>query len=181
MSARKLRHYFKARRVRVLTNQPLNNIVGNRDSSGRIGKWAMELSEHVIDFEERSAIKSRVLVDFIADWTEPSCYTQDTVVDMSWQVYYDGVWGVSGVGAAVILKSPSSIKLRYAVWLQFTAKADRCSNNIVKYEAVLLGLRKLRAMGVQSCMLKTDSKVMANKKRMHSKKQNIRMISGCHP
>jgi hypothetical protein len=50
MSVRKLRHYFKAHRVRVLTNQPLNDIFGNWDSSGRIGKWAMELSEHVTDF-----------------------------------------------------------------------------------------------------------------------------------
>jgi hypothetical protein len=58
MSARKLWHYFKAHRVRVLTNQPLNDIFGNRDCSSRIGKWAMELSEHVVDFEKRSAIKS---------------------------------------------------------------------------------------------------------------------------
>jgi hypothetical protein len=57
MSIRKLRHYFKAHRVRVLTNQPLNDIFGNRDSSGRIGKWVMELSEYVIDSEKRSAIK----------------------------------------------------------------------------------------------------------------------------
>jgi hypothetical protein len=58
MSARKLRHYFEAHRVRVLTNQPLNDIFGNRDSFGRIGEWAMKLFEHVIDFEKRSAIKS---------------------------------------------------------------------------------------------------------------------------
>jgi hypothetical protein len=36
LSARKLCHYFKAHRVRVLTNQPLNDILGNRDCSGRI-------------------------------------------------------------------------------------------------------------------------------------------------
>jgi hypothetical protein len=54
MSTRKLRHYFEAHRVRVLTNQWLNNIFRNRDSSGRIGKWAMELAEHVIDFEKMS-------------------------------------------------------------------------------------------------------------------------------
>jgi hypothetical protein len=29
MSARKLHHYFKAHRVRVLTNHPLNDIFGN--------------------------------------------------------------------------------------------------------------------------------------------------------
>jgi hypothetical protein len=67
MSARKMRHYFEAHRVRVLTNQPLNDIFGNHDSLGRIGKWAMELSELVIDFEKRSAIKSQVLADFIAN------------------------------------------------------------------------------------------------------------------
>jgi hypothetical protein len=27
-----------------------------------VGKWAMELSEHVVDFEKRSAIKSQALV-----------------------------------------------------------------------------------------------------------------------
>jgi hypothetical protein len=67
ISARKLRHYFEAHRVRVLTNQPLNDIFGKRDSTGRIEKWAMELSKHVVDFEKRSAFKSQVLVDFIVD------------------------------------------------------------------------------------------------------------------
>ena len=41
MSARKLRHYFEAHKVRVLTSQPLNDIFRNRDSSGRTSKWAM--------------------------------------------------------------------------------------------------------------------------------------------
>jgi hypothetical protein len=57
MSEQKLRHYFKAHTIKVLTNQPLNEIFGNRDSSERINKWLMELSEHVIDFKKRSAIK----------------------------------------------------------------------------------------------------------------------------
>jgi hypothetical protein len=57
MSEQKLRHYLKAHTIKVLTNQPLNEIFGNRDSSERINKWLMELSEHVIDFKKRSAIK----------------------------------------------------------------------------------------------------------------------------
>jgi hypothetical protein len=109
--------YFDAHRVRVLTNQPLNNIFGNRDSSGRIGKWAMELSEHVIDFEKRSAIKLQVLADFIVDWMELLSYTEGTVVDTPWQVYCDRACGVSRSGAAAVLKSPLGIKLRYAARL----------------------------------------------------------------
>jgi hypothetical protein len=74
MSTRKLQYYFEADRVRVLTNQPLNDIFENQYSSSRIRKWAMELSEHVVDFKKRSAIKSEVLEDFIADWMEPSSH-----------------------------------------------------------------------------------------------------------
>jgi hypothetical protein len=40
MCSRKLRHYFEAHHIRVLTNKPLHDIFHNRDSSGRIGKWA---------------------------------------------------------------------------------------------------------------------------------------------
>jgi hypothetical protein len=58
MNARKLHHYFEAHTICVLTNQSLNDILGNRDSSGRISKLSMELSDHVLDFEKRSAIKS---------------------------------------------------------------------------------------------------------------------------
>jgi ribonuclease HI len=64
--------------------------------------------------------------------------------------------------ATSILISPSSIKLRYATCLQFTAETDKCNNNIVEYEVVLLGLRKLRAMRVKNCILKMDSKVIAS-------------------
>jgi ribonuclease HI len=60
------------------------------------------------------------------------------------------------------MMSPSGIKLRYAARLQFTIERGKCSNNIAEYEVVLLGFRKLRAMGVQYCTLKTDSKVVAS-------------------
>jgi hypothetical protein len=143
MSARKLCHYFEAHRVRVLTNQMFNDIFKNRDCSGRIGKWAIELSEHVVDFQKRSATKSQVLVDLVVDWTELSSYTNSIVIDTPWQVHSDEAWGTSGVRAATILMSPLGIKLRYVARLQFTAEIDKCSNNIVGYEAVLLGLRKL--------------------------------------
>jgi ribonuclease HI len=121
----------------------------------------MELSEDVVDFEKRSAIKSQVLADFNAVWTEPSSYTKGPVADRPWRMYCYGAWGSTGAGAIAILISPSGIKLRYVARRQFTRETDKCTNNIAEYEAVLLGLRKLRAMGVQCCTLKTDSKVIA--------------------
>jgi hypothetical protein len=103
MSTRKLLHYFEAHRVRVLTNQPLNDIFGNHESSGRIGKWAIELSENVIDFEKRNAIKSQVLVDFIAEWMESISYTKCPVIDMPWYVYCSRAWGSTGARASALL------------------------------------------------------------------------------
>jgi hypothetical protein len=107
----------------------------------------MELSEHVVDFEKRSAIKSQVLADFITD-RSPQVYIEGIVIDTSWQVHYDGAWGTSGARVAAILMSPLGIKLRYVTRLQFIVETDKCSNNIAEYEAVLLGLCKLQAMGV---------------------------------
>ena len=40
-------------------------------------------------------------------------------------------------------------------------ESDRCTNNVAEYEAVILGLRKLKALGVTTCIIKTDSKVVA--------------------
>jgi hypothetical protein len=132
MSARQLCHYFEAHGVRVLINQTLNDIFNHRDSLGRISKWAMELSKRVIDFEKRSALKSQVLADFIADCTELSIYTEGRVPESPWLVYYDGVWGNVRPRALTILISPSRIKLRYAVRLQFTKETDKCMNNIAE-------------------------------------------------
>jgi ribonuclease HI len=38
---------------------------------------------------------------------------------------------------------------------------DRCTNNIAEYEAIILGLHKLRALDVTTCIIRTDSKVVA--------------------
>jgi hypothetical protein len=38
MAARKLRHYFEGHRIRVITNQPLNDLFTNKEASTRIIK-----------------------------------------------------------------------------------------------------------------------------------------------
>jgi hypothetical protein len=40
-------------------------------------------------------------------------------------------------------------------------ESDRCTNNIAEYKVVILGLRKLRALGVTTCIVRIDSKVVA--------------------
>jgi ribonuclease HI len=161
MSARKLRHYFEAHTIRVLTNQPLYDIFGNRDSSRRISKWVTELSEYIVNFEKRGAIKSQILVDFIAKWTEAQTQIESAPNESPWLVSCDGAWGNVGIEATTILISPSEIKLCYTARLQITNETNKCTNNIIESKAILLGLHKLRVIGVQTCVLCTDFKVVS--------------------
>ena len=69
IASRKLRHYFQAHRVVVVTSYPLRAILHNSNTTGNIAKWAAELAEFQLDFQPRHAVKSQILADFIAEWT----------------------------------------------------------------------------------------------------------------
>jgi hypothetical protein len=58
IAKRKLRHYFESHPVTVVTSFPLGEVVQNRDATGRIGKWALELMGEGILYASRMAIKS---------------------------------------------------------------------------------------------------------------------------
>ena len=70
MVTRKLLHYFTDHEVLVVTSHPLQDIIRNRDTTGRISKWALELMGHDIRYIPHIAIKSQALADFIAEWTK---------------------------------------------------------------------------------------------------------------
>jgi ribonuclease HI len=115
-----------------------------------------KLNEFSIDFVHRSSIQSHALADFIADWT-PGAQDKEKITDAeAWTIFCNGSWGTFGAGAAAILISPSKIKTCYAARLDFN-----CTNNIAEYEALLLGLRKLNAMGIRRAILKSDSQVIS--------------------
>jgi hypothetical protein len=178
MASRKLRHYFEAFKVRVTLDRGLNKLFRNPEASVRIAKWAAELSGYHITFEPRTAIKSQVLADFIVDWTGP--LTQpDAPAEKVWTIHCDGAWCHAGAGAAAVITSPTGVKHRYAARLSFALESDRCTNNVAEYEAVILGLRKLRALGVTGCIIKTDSKVVAGQVEKDYAAKDPALIQHC--
>ena len=58
MVAKKLKHYFQEHAIKVVSTTPLSEIIGNKDATGRVAKWAIELAAHTILYEPRAAIKS---------------------------------------------------------------------------------------------------------------------------
>jgi hypothetical protein len=67
---RKLRHYFEAHPVTVVSSVPLGEIIRNPDTTGKIAKGLVELMGKTIAYAPRKAIKSQILVDFVTEWTD---------------------------------------------------------------------------------------------------------------
>jgi len=95
MASRKLKHYFQAHRIKVLSAQPIEALFRNSEAIGSIGKWTAELNEDTVVFKHRSAIKSQVLADFIADWTPVAFDTTLRLEGPVWTIHCDGAWGAS--------------------------------------------------------------------------------------
>nr|AAX96424.1 retrotransposon protein, putative, Ty3-gypsy sub-class [Oryza sativa Japonica Group] len=134
---------------------PLGEILRGKEVTGRLSKWAAELSLFDLHFVARSAIKSQVLADFVAEWT-PVLAPDTKPAEQFWVMYSDGSWSHRGAGVAAVLFSPNGVPIRYAARLQFDT-----TNNAAEYEAVLLGLRKAKALGVRRLLIRTDSKLVA--------------------
>ena len=88
MAAHKLKPYFQAHTVVVLTDRPLRQAMSNPDAAGRLALWAIELSEFDIQYHPRTAIKGQVVADFIAEFT----HDEDKGAEESpqWSVHTDG-------------------------------------------------------------------------------------------
>jgi ribonuclease HI len=170
MATRKLKHYFEVHKIRVIMNQPLNDLFANKEESTRIIKWGAELSEYTIDFERRSAIKSQVLADFVVDWTSP---IHNPGEDMStpWVVQCDGARCHKGVGISAVVTSPTGIVIRHAARLIF-ADDVHSTNNTTEYEALLLALRKMKSLGQQTFFIKIESKVIQEHIEKESEARN---------
>jgi ribonuclease HI len=85
-------------------------------------------------------------------------------------MFCDGSWGTFGAGTIAVLVVPSKVKTCYAVKLDFS-----CTNNIAEYEALLLGLQKLWAMGIRRAILKIDSQVIVGHVGKSSKARDLKL------
>ena len=112
MASRKLRHYFQAHEITVVTHFLLQMILQNPEATGRIVEWALELSSFGLKFEITSTIQSRALADFIAEWTPiPDEERTETALrgkesPQEWIMYFDGAFSYKVQGLACFLLPP---------------------------------------------------------------------------
>ncbi|XP_060974106.1 uncharacterized protein LOC133039271 [Cannabis sativa] len=109
-SSRKLRPYFKAHSIEVLTNYPLRQVLAKPETSGRLLKWSVELSQFEIKYKPRTAIKGQALADFILEFpsTEVSLINEkiNTAIPKGegWTLYIDGASNSEGLKLALEMR-----------------------------------------------------------------------------
>ncbi|GJR89566.1 reverse transcriptase domain-containing protein [Tanacetum coccineum] len=161
---RRLRRYFQAYPIKVITDSPIKQVLSNPEASGRLAKWAIELGAYDIQYVPRVAIKGQMLADFLAD---TSMETNVAPV----RLYTDGASNSGGSGAGLILIASDDVDYSYALLLNFSN-----SNNDAEYKALMDGLRIATKMQVKDIHAFVDSKLVASQVEGSYKAKGERMI-----
>ncbi|XP_020422651.1 uncharacterized protein LOC109949950 [Prunus persica] len=178
VSARRLRPYFQAHTIHVLTNQPLRQVLQNPETSGRLVKWAIELGEFDIHYKPRPAMRGQAVADFLSEFTDPQASAATQLItepnppssqdqtptegnlDLTqplWTLFVDGSSNAQGCGAGLVLISPDKVALEYALRFKFQA-----SNNEAEYEALIAGLRLAKEMDARQIQIFSDSQLVVH-------------------
>ncbi|XP_074337354.1 uncharacterized protein LOC141674547 [Apium graveolens] len=155
-ASRKLRPYFQAHKIEVLTDQPLRNIFHSPKANRRLIKWEIELGEFDIKYKPRTAIKAHALADFVVEctindqevgWQEivtpeggEKEKDEETTLKEYWVLHFDGASKTKSSGAGLVLQIPVGFMIEYALKLDFST-----TNNEAEYETLIAGLGLARA------------------------------------
>ncbi|KAL0433286.1 UNVERIFIED_CONTAM: Ribonuclease HI [Sesamum latifolium] len=153
VTARRLRPYFLSHPIGVKTNTPLKQTLGKPDTSGRLVKWAVELSEYEISYIPRTTIKAQALADFVSEIAEMS--VKDISQDQVWFLHVDGSSTTQGSGAGIVITTPQGEDLEFAIKFGFKA-----SNNEAEYEALVIGMRMAHEAGARHLLAYSDSQLI---------------------
>ncbi|KAJ4715114.1 Retrovirus-related Pol polyprotein from transposon opus [Melia azedarach] len=141
-------------------------ILHKPESSGRLMKWCIELSEFEIHYQPRNAIKGQAIADFVAEFTPD---LEDLGIDMNqreeweaetsspWILHVDGSSSSQGSGAGVLITSPDGVDISYALRFEFKA-----SNNEAEYEALIAGLKMAKSLGAEWLEINSDSQLIVH-------------------
>jgi hypothetical protein len=142
--------------MEVHTSSTVGEILNNREATGKIAKWAIELSMYDIIYKPKTAIKAQVLSDFMAKWTETQTPHRERELEYL-NINFNGSLQMQGVGAGILVTSPEGENFMYVLQMHFPA-----SNNAAEYEALLHGLMIAMTLGIHRVKVQGDSLLIVN-------------------
>jgi ribonuclease HI len=169
VSIRRLRPYFQAHTIKVLTEYPLKKILQKPDISGWLVNWAVELGEFDIDFLPRTTIKGQALADFLVEF---SGFPEEVGLPVgdAWVACVDGLSTRKRSGDGVVIISPKGERWEFTIKLAFTT-----TNNEAEYEAVIAGMEVAQKLEAKILEVRSDSQVVVGHIRGEFEAQGEKM------
>ena len=166
--ARKLKPYFQAHTIIVLTNQPLKRAMSSPEAAGRMALWAIELSEFDVQYRPRTIVKGKIVADFIAEYTQSE--DKGAEGQRLWSIHMDGSLNQRLGGAGVVIQTPKRDKIECMIRLDFPT-----TNNEAEYEALVVGLDLAKVAGAENMIIHCDSQVITSQVNGDYECRNERM------
>jgi hypothetical protein len=157
----------------VVSKYPLGEVIQNPEAEGMIAKWTLELMEHNIMYAQRTAIKSQVLADFVAEWTEIQT-PPVSIEHETWTMYFNSSVMKEGADVGLVFISPLGVRMEYMVRLHFPA-----SNNVAEYEALINGLRIAVELGIKRLEIRGDSELVVDQVMKDKNCVDPKMVAYC--
>ncbi|GJX63005.1 reverse transcriptase domain-containing protein [Tanacetum coccineum] len=145
-ASKRLKRYFQAHPIIVITDQPIQQILSRLKVAGRLQKSSIKLGEYAIHYVPRVSVKGQILADFIVERPEED--SPDTLMEEAeelpepWILFTDRSSYTDGSAEGLILTNPKGMEFTYALRFRFDA-----TNNEAKYEALIAGLKIAEQMG----------------------------------
>ena len=154
-AARKLKPYFQAHTIIVLTDQPLKRAMSSPEAVGRMALWAIELSEFDIQYCSRTAMKGQAVADFVAGYTQSEGQGADGL--KQWIIHTNRSSNRHAGGAGVVIQTPERDKVECMIQLDFPT-----TNNEAEYEVLMAGLDLVKTAGAGNVIVHCDSQVITS-------------------
>ncbi|GJQ98657.1 reverse transcriptase domain-containing protein [Tanacetum coccineum] len=137
-AARRLRRYFQAHMITVLTNSPIKQTLTKPEKLGLVAKWAIEIGEHNIVFQERGDETPK---DFLIEVplkdnkkeAEEKADTKPTKMELSceWKLFTDGAASFDVFGAGLMLIDPEGKEYTCVIRFGFETTNNKAKFTIV--------------------------------------------------
>ncbi|XP_059310201.1 uncharacterized protein LOC132061388 [Lycium ferocissimum] len=186
--SQKVRYYMVAYTTHLISRmEPLMYIFRQPIPIKKLAKWKMLLSKFDIQYVAQKAVNGQALADLLAgspvddnlvplwnyfpDEEIMTIEGEENEDELGWKVYFDGAVNFKGSGIGVVLVSDSGQYYPVSAKLNFN-----CTNNMVEYEACILGLRLALYMGVQNLQVIGHSDLLIHQVRGEWATKNEKII-----
>nr|GEY31463.1 reverse transcriptase domain-containing protein [Tanacetum cinerariifolium] len=110
--SRRLRRYFEAHLIKVITDPRIKQILNKPKVSGKLAKYAVKLGAYNITYVPRNTITGQVLADFMNEVSVQTkhleiCNIANEGNVEEWTLYTDRASSLKGVGAGLVLIDPT--------------------------------------------------------------------------